>query len=145
MKLLFSPAQALMDRLAYPYKFGLLGALALLAFASLMWALAGELRSTIRHAQNEQVASALAHPLSRLIELTQQHRGLSSMVLNGNSDTASTRSQRAQDVQAAVATLHQALAEDCRELPQWQAIRNDWNSLNSGGLQLSPADNIRAH
>ena len=43
MKLLFSPAELLMNRLSYPIKFGVLGLLVFLAFASLMLTLAGQL------------------------------------------------------------------------------------------------------
>src|SRR5690606_40495625 len=86
MKTLFVPATALMNRLNYPSKFGLIGALVLLAFASLMWALASELQETIERSRNELVATALTRPLAKVVELTQQHRGLSSMVLGGNAD-----------------------------------------------------------
>ncbi len=92
MKLLFSPAELLMNRLSYPIKFGVLGLLVFLAFASLMLTLAGQLNRTIERAESELVATALARPLSSLIELTQKHRGVSAMLLGGNTDMADRRS-----------------------------------------------------
>ncbi len=92
MKLLFSPAELLMSRLSYPIKFGVLGLLVFLAFASLMLTLAGQLNRTIERAESELVATALARPLSSLIELTQKHRGVSAMLLGGNTDMADRRS-----------------------------------------------------
>ena len=70
-----------MNRLNYPSKFALIGLLVFLAFASLMWTIASQLNRTIERAENELVASALARPLSKLVELTQQHRGVSAMLL----------------------------------------------------------------
>jgi len=92
MKLLFFPAELLMNRLSYPIKFGVLGLLVFLAFASLMLTLAGQLNRTIERAESELVATALARPLSSLIELTQKHRGVSAMLLGGNTDMADRRS-----------------------------------------------------
>jgi len=43
MKLVFSPAELLMNRLNYPSKFALIGLLVFLAFASLMWTIASQL------------------------------------------------------------------------------------------------------
>ena len=145
MKTLFVPATALMNRLNYPSKFGLIGALVLLAFASLMWALASELRETIERSRNELVATALTRPLARMVELTQQHRGLSSMVLGGNADMRDKRAQRAEEVSRALASLRASLAEDKRQLPAWQQIERDWQVLQAQGLQLERAANFHAH
>ena len=145
MKTLFVPATALMNRLNYPSKFGLIGALVLLAFASLMWALASELQETIERSRNELVATALTRPLARMVELTQQHRGLSSMVLGGNADMRDTRAQRAEEVSRALASLRASLAEDKRQLPAWQQIERDWQVLQAQGLQLERVANFHAH
>ncbi len=145
MKTLFVPATALMNRLNYPSKFGLIGALVLLAFASLMWALASELQETIERSRNELVATALTRPLAKVVELTQQHRGLSSMVLGGNADMRDKRAQRAEEVSRALASLRASLAEDKRQLPAWQQIERDWQVLQAQGLQLERAANFHAH
>ncbi|MDC6684942.1 hypothetical protein N4Q63_28145, partial [Leclercia adecarboxylata] len=101
MKLVFAPAELLMNRLNYPSKFALIGLLVFLAFASLMWTIAGQLNRTIERAENELVATALARPLSKLVELTQQHRGVSAMLLGGNSAMADRRSTLQTNVDAA--------------------------------------------
>jgi len=145
MKIIFSPAEGLMNRLSYPVKFGLLGLLALVAFTSLIMALAGQLNTTIERSQNELVASSLARHLSKTVEYAQQHRGLSSMLLGGNRDIAVRRSERERSVDAAMNELDRALAADKRELPQWRAITSAWNAIKRDGLNGSQAENFNAH
>ncbi|MDM8348735.1 methyl-accepting chemotaxis protein [Pseudomonas sp. sp1636] len=145
MRTLFAPAEALMNRLNYPLKFGLIGLLVLLAFANLMWSLTGELQRTIERSRNELVATALTRPLAKVVELTQQHRGLSSMLLSGNTAVQGRRSEHEADVERAMAALRAELSEEKRRLTQWQQIESDWAALRRDGLQRSRAENFDAH
>ncbi|MCW3148458.1 methyl-accepting chemotaxis protein [Stutzerimonas stutzeri] len=145
MKMLFLPAESLMNRLSYPIKFGLLGLLVFLAFASLMLTLAGQLNHTIERSENELVASALSRPMAKLVELTQQHRGMSSMLLGGNASLASRRSEREADIEGALALLNRTLAEDKRALRQWQDIASAWAEIRRDGLSWTQARNFQAH
>ena len=92
MKIVFSPAEGLMNRLSYPSKFGLLGLLALIVFTILIMTLAGQLNTTIERSQNELIATSLARPLLKTVEYTQQHRGVSSMLLSGDTAVTTRRS-----------------------------------------------------
>ena len=145
MKLVFSPAEALMNRLSYPAKFGLLGLLVFLIFASLMLTLADQLNRTIERSERELVASALSRPLSRVVELAQQHRGLSAMQLGGNVADAGRRASLESRVDAAMAALDGALAEDERALGQWQAIGRAWAEIKRDGLGWTQAQSFQAH
>jgi len=145
MKLLFSPAELLMNRLSYPIKFGVLGLLVFLAFASLMLTLAGQLNRTIKRAESELVATALARPLSSLIELTQQHRGVSAMLLGGNTDMADRRSALQTRVDTALVEMSQALAEDRRGTREWQAIGRDWDGIKRAVQSWSQPQSYDAH
>ena len=145
MKMLFAPAEGLMNRLTYPVKFGLLGLLAFGAFASLMLTVANQLNTTIHRSQDELVASALARPVSQVVEFTQQHRGLSSMLLGGNSGVADRRREREASIDAAMAELARALAPEKRALPEWQEIESAWAVLKREGLGWPQARNIDAH
>lgn len=145
MKLLFSPAELLMNRLSYPIKFGVLGLLVFLAFASLMLTLAGQLNRTIERAESELVATALARPLSSLIELTQQHRGVSAMLLGGNTDMADRRSALQTRVDTAPVEMSQALAEDRRGTREWQAIGRDWDGIKRALQSWSQPQSYDAH
>lgn len=145
MKLLFSPAELLMNRLSYPIKFGVLGLLVFLAFASLMLTLAGQLNRTIERAESELVATALARPLSSLIELTQQHRGVSAMLLGGNTAMADRRSALQTRVDTALVEMSQALAEDKRDTREWQAIGRDWDGIKRAVQSWSQPQSYDAH
>lgn len=145
MKLLFSPAELLMNRLSYPIKFGVLGLLVFLAFASLMLTLAGQLNRTIERAESELVATALARPLSSLIELTQQHRGVSAMLLGGNTAMADRRSALQTRVDTALVEMSRALAEDKRDTREWQAIGRDWDGIKRAVQSWSQPQSYDAH
>jgi len=145
MKLLFRPAEALMNRFNYPVKFGLLGLLVFVAFASLMLTVVGQLQRTIERSAEELQATALARPVFRLVELTQQHRGLSAMLLGGNPAVTAKRAERESDVEAALAELSGALPAARQQLPSWQAIRQGWGEIRREGLGWTQARNMRAH
>lgn len=134
-----------MNRLSYPIKFGVLGLLVFLAFASLMLTLAGQLNRTIERAESELVATALARPLSSLIELTQQHRGVSAMLLGGNTDMADRRSALQTRVDTALVEMSQALAEDKRGTREWQAIGRDWDGIKRAVQSWSQPQSYDAH
>ncbi|WP_312199234.1 methyl-accepting chemotaxis protein [Stutzerimonas balearica] len=145
MKLLFRPAEALMNRFNYPVKFGLIGLLVFVAFASLMLTVVGQLQRTIERSAEELQATALARPVFRLVELTQQHRGLSAMLLGGNPAVTAKRAERESDVEAALAELSGALPAARQQLPSWQAIRQGWGEIRRDGLGWTQARNMRAH
>src|SRR5690606_27144982 len=92
MKMDFSPAEGLMNRLSYPSKFGLLGLLALFVFTILFVTLTGQLNTTIERSQNELGATSLARPLLKTVQYTQRHRGVPSMLLSGDTSVTARRS-----------------------------------------------------
>ena len=108
MKALFAPAIALLNRLRYPAKFAMLGAIAFLVIAFLLVQLAMSLRSNIVFAEKEREALGVTPKLLTAIQLTQQHRGLSSGLLNGNEDMRAPLQKKTADVAAAIATAAQA-------------------------------------
>ena len=134
-----------MNRLNYPSKFAPDRALGVLAFASLMWTIASQLNRTIERAENELVASALARPLSKLVELTQQHRGVSAMLLGGNLGMADRRSALQANVDGATAELNRVLADDKRSMREWQDIGRGWDEIKRDVQGWSQAQSYQAH
>ena len=145
MKTLFAPAEAVMNRASYPLKFGLLGVIIFVAFASLMLALANELNATADRTRRELVASSLSRPLSKAVELMQQHRGLSSAVLSGAAAMADRRAAKEQDVDRAMTALADALPADERESAAWKSVRERWNRIKGEGQGWAQAESFAAH
>ncbi|MEF8700002.1 MAG: hypothetical protein V5B33_11915 [Candidatus Accumulibacter sp. UW20] len=94
MKTLFSPAIALLNRVAYPRKFAIMGALALVASAVLVVNLYQSLHRVIDSSQKELAGIAMIKPIARIVQHLQVHRGLSSGVLNGNEAMQEARAAR---------------------------------------------------
>ena len=84
MRSLFSPAVALMNTLRYTSKFTLLGLAMGAVMLSLLFTVYVNLNRDIETAQLELNGLQVLKPMNRLAQFMQQHRGLSSGVLNGN-------------------------------------------------------------
>ncbi|WP_332671246.1 methyl-accepting chemotaxis protein [Aromatoleum sp.] len=145
MKTFLAPAAAMMNRLSYPMKFGLLGLGTLIAFASLMLALANELNDTIDRTRRELVASALSRPLSKVAELTQQHRGMSASLLGGMKVITDQRAAKEREVDAAMAALEAKLPTVDRSGETWSSIRTEWDRIKRDGLDWTASESIAAH
>ena len=145
MKRLFAPAEAVMNRLGYPMKFGLLGLILFVAFASLMATLATELNGTIDRSRRELVASGLSRPLSKAVELSQQHRGMSASLLAGAQAMGDKRRGKEVEVEAAMVALEAALPAERRDAPEWKSLRAEWNRIRREGLSWTMAANVAAH
>ncbi|MBN9696901.1 MAG: methyl-accepting chemotaxis protein [Zoogloea sp.] len=147
MNAIFAPAVALLNRLRYPAKFTLLGLIALLAIGFLLGQLAVSLRASIDFTEKEREGMQRVPLILKVIELTQQHRGLSSGVLNGNEDLRPRLLKKTEELVAAMAAAEQGL--DVRLTPlanrRWGEVRSGWDALRSGGLQMAPRDNLVAH
>ena len=145
MKRLLWPAELLMNPLNYPLKFGVVGLLVLLAFAALMLTITEQFMATITRSQSQLVATSLSRPLSTLVELTQQHRGLSARQLGGDSAGAQQRATRETEVNAALAKLSAALAPEQRALGQWRSIEAAWQTIKRDGPGWDKSRNWQAH
>ena len=126
--------QTLLGNMRLAQKFFLIGliALAMTAFPTVM-AVRADL-SVWRAANGETEGIPSAGAALKLVQLTQQHRGLSANFLGGNDSVKDTRAKRQGDVDTAFANLGSALAAmgapaleaKNRELTeQWKALSAD--------------------
>ncbi len=145
MQSLFLPAVGLMNRLRYGGKFALMGGGMLLVMTILMVNIYSHLSDSINTTRNELSGLQVLKEMNRLAQFMQQHRGLSSGVLNGNEAMKDKRAAKEKDVVAAMTATEAALTPALRELPQWKKVRDDWSSIQSGGLTWTPPDNIKRH
>ncbi len=145
MQTLFAPAVGLMNRLRYRSKFLLLGMALSVVLGVLLYSVYSLLSRDIYTARNELNGLQMVKPLNRMAQFMQQHRGLSSGVLNGNEAMKDKRAAKEKDVVEALAAADASLAAALREHQTWKSIRQDWDEIRAQGLSWSAPDNIKRH
>ena len=127
MKALFAPAILLLNRLRFPVKFALLGLIALLVVGALLFQLAMSLRESIVYAEKELEASERLPRVLKVIQLLQQHRGLSSGVLSGNEAMRPLLQKKTEEVVEAMkqgeAGLSGGVAQSASQ--RWKQVAQD--------------------
>ena len=134
MRSLLLPAIILMNRLRYPAKFLALGTAVGIVMLVLLYSVYLNLSRDIHTADAELAGLQTLKPVNRMVQLMQQHRGLSSGVLNGNEAMKAKRAAKEKEVIEAVAATEAALSDKQRQIPAWQAIRGDWQAIQSQGM-----------
>ena len=145
MEALFRPAIILMNRLRYPSKFLLLGVAAASVIIVLLFTVFVTLDRDIKTAQKEIAGLHMLKPVNRMVQFMQQHRGLSSGVLNGNEAMKDKRSAKEKEVVEAIGAADAALSPVLRDTAQWKAIRDDWEAIRAQGMSWTPPENIKRH
>ncbi len=102
--------QTFIGNLRFSHKFMLIGALALAMLAMPTALLVQSYIESIVTAQREVAGLAPSADALRLIQLTQQHRGLSAAVLGGNDGMAAARQAKQLDVDRALGRIKQSAA-----------------------------------
>ncbi|MBI2305941.1 MAG: HAMP domain-containing protein [Rhodocyclales bacterium] len=145
MRTVLRPAVAFMNRLRYPYKFGVLGLLAAGAMAVLLLLLAGKLQQRMADAERELAGIEAALPLDRLIHSLQDHRGLSAGVLNGERSMAARLAPLDREIAARIAAAEQALPAELRTGKRWLQAVEDWRRLGADGPAMPAWENFAVH
>ena len=91
LRLIFSPAAALLSHMSYTRKFTLLWLMSLLAVAIAVYSLFISLDRVIQPSQRELEGLLLIEPISRTIQITQLHRGISVTLLSSTAPATSIR------------------------------------------------------
>ena len=145
MRALFMPAVALMNRLRFRAKFIFLGSALVLVLLVLLYTLFINLSRDIKTAEHELVGLQMLKPMNRAVQYMQQHRGLSSGVLNGNEAMKERRAAVNQEVEKAVRETDAVLSPTLRDSEAWKAIRADWSEISQNGLSWQAPENLKRH
>ena len=145
MRALFSPAVALMNKLHYPSKFSLLGLAMAAVMLVLLFTVYANLNRDIDTARQEIGGLQVLKPMNRMTQFMQQHRGLSSGVLNGNEAMKDKRAAKEKDVAEALAATDAVLSPRLRDTAVWKAIRQEWGQITAQGMSWTPPENIKRH
>ena len=145
MRTLFSPAVVLMNKLRYTSKFLLLGVAMAIVMLVLLFTVYTNLSRDIATASQEIAGLQMLKPMNRMAQFMQQHRGLSSGVLNGNEAMKEKRAAKEKEVSDIVAASDAAISPKLRETAAWKAIRQDWEQIRTQGLSWAAPENIKRH
>ena len=145
MQGLFSPAIALMNRLRYSGKFTLMGLAVLVVMVVLFASLLNTVSREIRTAENELSGVQMLKGVNKLTQFMQQHRGLSSGVLNGSDALKEKRAAKEKEVADTLVQVDASLSAELRNSEHWKSIRTDWEAIRSAGLTWTAPENIKRH
>ena len=141
----FVPAISLMNRLAMPRKLLALALIFLVAVAAVGYWLIDSLNEVVAVSQTELAGLALIGPVTRTMQLLQQHRGLSGGLLSGDSSLREARAGKEVETLASFATLIEMMSAPLASSVEWRLILAEWDQLRRTGLASSPAQNFLAH
>lgn len=129
-----------LDRLELWKKFALLGVFGVILIALPFSLYIIETNKSLRLAQHELKGVAPARQLLKVLQLTQQHRGLSGLFLSGDASSVSLRETKAAEVDQAVkamdVTLHEYKAATA-VINAWQQAQTSWVGLSGKVSQRS--------
>lgn len=145
MDKLFFPAIALMNRLNYTRKFMVLGVIYLLAISVVVYSLYVNLNKVVHTSQRQLEGLELIKPISKAVQLIQQHRGLSSGRLGGNNAMRAQRDAKATEVTAVFNSLEQQLPLGLVSSEDWARLKSDWSGLQKNRPDWTMATNFIAH
>ena len=139
-----------LDRLTVARRFVLVGTLALLLVAGPTALFVRQSLNQVVDLDRQAQGIGPAQALLQLVQLTQQHRGLSALALAGHADAVPRRQAKADEVDQAAQRLQQALSAQPVALPTWQVWRQahaDWETLRDLGAagRLPARENFGRH
>jgi methyl-accepting chemotaxis protein len=139
----------LLARLKLPHKFLLLAVLALLMAAIPAGLYLYESGKGLAAYRAEQAGMPAVAQLLKGVQLAQQHRGLSALVLAGGGDAAPRRAAKQREADAALRDIAGAVADtgDASLASLWEATLRDWQALAGAvaGGSITAADSFAAH
>jgi methyl-accepting chemotaxis protein len=145
MNALFAPATGLMNNLRYSKKFALMGLVALVAVVVLQATLYRQLNAVIEPSRQELVGIEIIKPMNLLVSAMQQHRGLSSGVLNGNEALKERRVGKEKDLVALLATVEAKLPAEIVSGQRWRGVKTAVEAIRKDGLSLTAPENFGRH
>jgi methyl-accepting chemotaxis protein len=146
LNMIFSPAMAVMSRLRFALKLGLMSLLFLAPLSGLVYYLYGKLHADIDFGETERAGVQQIMPGRYLAQALQAHRGASQIALGGDAAAKEKLAGFASAVDARLAALEAKTAGTTLGTAESVAgIRTNWLDLKEKGASLTPEDNLQAH
>ena len=148
MKMLFTPAVVMMDKLRYPVKFGLIFLIVLVPLLVLSINLINTLSAERSFIENERLGLAYIKTVRQPIEHLQQHRGMTAAYLNGATEFKDRIMQKRTIVDQKLAELQKVdaeLGENLDTTGKFSSIDQQWQAIKASSMQMSAGEAIKAH
>jgi len=143
--IIFSPANALMNRLDVTWKFALLELMSLVAIAVVVHSLFASLNLVISTSQRQLEGVALIKPISWTAQVMQQHRGISNGLLSGNEAMREWRIDKGIESVEALRVLEAKLPTGLASNESFRHIKADWEAIRNEGLNWTREESFSAH
>ena len=148
MKLLFTPAIKLMDRVRYPVKFSIIFIIVLIPLVMLSIKLIHSISKDIDTLKNEQTGLVYIKSVRQVIEPVQKHRGMMSAYLNGASNFRDRIYSQRQVVDTSMEELKRINQRYGNELALEQVyskLIKQWQLIKNTSMGLTAAQSIKIH
>ncbi len=145
MQALFSPAIAIMNRLRFTQKFGLMGLLMAVAVVVLVGSLYRALDANIQSSRAELQGIAVVKPTQKLIQFLQQHRDMSQGVLAGNAAMKEKRDAKEKDIVEGIKTIEANASPAVLNGKRWQEVVAEWKQIQADGLSWTAVESFSRH
>lgn len=148
MKAILKPAIALMGRVRYPVKFGIVFLTVLIPLVFLSLSLVTSISKEIAFVENERSGLTYIKAVRQPIEHIQQHRGMTAAYLNGATEFRERIMQKRSFVDKKLAELKQVDEELGKQLGTsgvMADLMRQWNSIKANAMNMTTADAIKAH
>ena len=148
MNSVMTPAIGLMNRLKYPYKFGLVSLVFMIPIVVLLYLLITDINAGLEVARNEQAGIEYLKSLRELMADGQKHRGATAGWLGGDQAFASKMT----DLQGAIGKEFAAGDEVDKQLGQllkmsatWKELKDKWQAIKGKVNEFKPKESYDHH
>lgn len=139
--------EALMNRFKLWQKFMILGIVALLMLSVPVWFLMSKSQEDKDFAAKEKSGVEYIGKTLRFVQLLQQHRGLSAVVLNGNNNERGNWQVVRAEIDQQINTIEKMDVQlsNLEMAPAWQNLRTQWQNLEGNVEAMDAADSFAKH
>ena len=140
------PAMALMGRLRFALKLGLIGVLFMMPLSGLVYYLYGKLHADIESAENERLGLQEIVPARYLAQVLQAHRGASQIALGGDAVAKEKLAGLTSAVDVKLAALEtKTSGTSLGTADAVSDLKKQWLDLKEKNLRLNPEESLQEH
>ncbi len=145
---LFAPAMAIMSRLRFALKLGVVALLFLAPIAALVLYLYGKLNAEIETAKLERLGVSQIVPARLLVQRVAEHRAAAELVLNGDKaakDGLEISAAKVDETLSAMSALDNATGVILKNRDSFANLSKQWSQIKSGGMRYTPEESFAVH